>query len=170
MALLTLPQVRENVETGLVDTALQRIMNSAEQDIDQRFGAVALQVDSLIGGGKAIWLTRPILTITSIVETVGDTNTTLSADDYDTRHNKQLDRLTTGTNGRSLWGDKAKVTYVPVDTTERRIAVYLRLIKLEIQFSGLDSERTGDFSSKSLDYSSEREKILSGLREAGEFI
>ncbi len=167
MALMTLPEVRQNIETGLLDTALQRIMNAVEQDIDQEYGAVDSQVDQFDGGLLSLWLSRPILSITSIVERIGNTDITLASDDYETRHESQIDRLTTGTNSRSTWGDKVTVTYVPVDTTARRIAVYLKLIKLDIQYSGLDSERVGDFSSKSMDYPSERLKILSGLRRAG---
>ena len=93
MALLTVTEVRTHVETGLVDAALTRIMNAAEQDIDQRHGAVAAQVDDQPGGLKSIWTTRPILTITSVVETVGSDDTTLSTDDDVKRHETQLDRL-----------------------------------------------------------------------------
>ncbi len=168
MALMTLPEVRQNIETGLLDTALQRIMNAVEQDIDHEYGAVALQTDNILEGGlKSIWTSRPISSITSVTERDGTTDTILSSDDYELNHESQLDRLTTGTNSRSTWGNKVTVVYVPVDTTARRIAVYLRLIKLDIQYSGLDSERTGDFSSKSTDYPSERLRILSGLRRAG---
>ena len=40
MALLTLAEVRENIEIDLVDDALQRIMDSEESEIDERFGEV----------------------------------------------------------------------------------------------------------------------------------
>ncbi len=170
MTLMSLPEVRQNIETGLLDAALQRIMDAVEQDIDQRHGAVDSQVDDLEGGLKSIWTTRPILTITSIVETVIETDTTLAADDYETRHNRQLDRLDSGTNARTRWGDRVKITYVPIDTTARRITVYLKLILLDIMYSGLDNSREGDFASSGLDYYTERGKILSGLSEPGNFI
>lgn len=167
MPLMSLPEVRQNIETGLLDEALQRIMDAAEQDIDNRYGAVGSQVDDLEGGGKSIWTTRPISSITTIVETVLDDKTTLATDDYTIRHDIQLDRENDGTNGRMLWGHRVKITYVPVDTTARRRGVYLRLITLAIQYSGLDSSRQGDFSSKGLDYSTERDKILSGIGNEG---
>ena len=86
MALLTLSQVRENIETGLGDDALQRIMDAVEEDIDQRHGAVASQVDDLEAGLEKLWTTRPILTITTVTETVGTTDTDLSANDFVKRH------------------------------------------------------------------------------------
>lgn len=170
MSLLTLAQVRENIETGLGDDALQRIMNAVEEDIDQRHGAVDAQTDDLEAGDKKLWTTRPILTITTVTETVGTTDTELSANDYVKRHETQLNRLNTGDNGRERWGVRVKITYVPVDTTNRRITAYLKMILLDIVYSGLDSSREGDFNSKSLGYAPEREKLLSSLDRPGMFI
>lgn len=170
MALLTLLQVRENIETGLSDTALQRIMDAVEEDIDQRHGDVASEVDDLETGFEKLWTTRPIGTITTVVETVGTVDTTLSANDYIRRHQTQLDRLNTGDNPRERWGVRVKITYVPVDTTKRRITTYLKMILLDIVYSGLDSSREGDFNSKSVNYDTEREKLLSALDRPGMFI
>jgi hypothetical protein len=170
MALLTSTEVRTHVETGIVDAALQRIMDGAEQDIDQRYGAVGAQVDDLPSYGvEDIFTTRPILTITSVAETIGDTTTTLATDDYEQKHGQMLHRLGTGTNGRIRWGDSVLVTYAPVDTTDRRIVAYIALIKLYVVVNGLGSERMGDFSSNSLDYNVEREKILRSLGSPGGF-
>ena len=170
MALLTSTEVRTHVETGIVDAALQRIMDGAEQDIDQRHGAVATQVDDLPSKGvEDIFTSRPILTITSVAETIGTTTTTLATDDYVERHSHQLHRLDTGTNGRLTWGDRVKITYVPVDTTDRRVVAYIQLINLYIEFNGLSTERKGDFSSQWLDYNIEREKILKSLNAPGSF-
>ena len=170
MPLMSLPEVRQNIETGLLDAALQRIMDAVEQDIDQQHGAVATHVDYLDGGLKSIWTTRPILTITTIEETVGGVDTTLSSDDYVIRHNGQLDRLATGSNSRTRWGDKVNVTFVPVDTTARRIAVYLKLIQLDIQYSGLSGSGEGDHSESNLDYGVERRKLLNSLSRSGFFV
>jgi hypothetical protein len=170
MALLTLAKVRENIETGLGDDALQRVMDSVEDDIDQRHGAVASEVDDLVGGLKSIWTTRPILSITSIVETVDNTDTTLATNDWTKRHDTQLSRDDDGTNSRQRWGDRVKITYVPVDTTNRRIMAYLKLIQLELVYSGYGSSKEGDFNSSALDYEAEREKILGSLSRKGMFM
>ena len=169
--LIAATEMRTHVETGVVDAALTTIINGAQQDIDQKYGAVAAQVDDLPSKGVTdIFTTRPILTITSIAETIGTTTTTLSSNDYETKHGQQLHRLDTGDNGRSTWGDRALVTYVPVDTTDRRKVALIQLTTLYINFNGLDSERKGDFSSKGLDYNTEREKILRSLGRPGSFV
>ena len=170
MALMTVVDVRKNVETGLEDDALQIVMDAVEEDIDQRHGAVLAQVDSIEGKSRHIFTTRPIGTITAIVERIISTDTTLATNDYVQRHTKQLERLDTGTNARRRWGDRVTITYVPTDTTSRRKAVYIKLIKLEIEYSGVDSSREGDFSSKALDITAEREKLLASLAEPGGFI
>ena len=170
MALLTLAQVRENIETGLSDAALQRVMNSAEEDINQRHGAIDTQTDDIEGNLKSLWTNRPISSITSVTETIGTVDTVLSSDDYTRRHDRQMDRENDGTNPRQRWGDRVTIIYVPVDDTHRRVTVYLKLILMEIVFSGLDSSREGDFNSKSLDYTSEREKLLGSLSRPAGFI
>ena len=170
MPLLTIAKVRENIESGLGDDALQRIMNAAEDDIDQRHGAIESEVDDLVGGLESIWTTRPILSITSIIETVGNTNTTLSTDDWTKRHDTQLDRDDDGTNPRKRWGARVKITYAPVDTTNRRIMAWLKLIQLESVYSGYGSSKEGDFNSAALDYEEEREKILGSLSRKGMFM
>ena len=169
MTLMAISQVREHVETGLVDDALERFMDSVEEDIDQEFGAVASQVDDLEGKTKLLFTTRPISSITSIVETVGTTDTTLATNDYKKRHNSQIDRLNTGTNSRTKWGDRVLVTYVPVDDTKRRQMVYIRLIELAVKYNALKGENAGDYSSQSAEYEKERLGILRGLRRGGYF-
>ncbi len=168
--LMDIVLVRQHIETGLIDAALQRVMDSVEEDIDQEFGLVASQVDDLEGKTKSIFTTRPISSITSIVETVGTTDTTLAANDYQLRHNSQIDRLNTGTNSRTKWGDRVKVTYVPVDDTNKRQTVYIRLIELAVKYNALKGEHAGDYSSQSVEYEKERLGILRGLRRGGFFM
>ena len=170
MALIDATEMRTHVETGVVDAALTTIIDGADQDIIQRHGAVATEVDDLpTKGVEDIFTSRPILTIPSVAETIGTTTTTLATDDYEQRHGQQLHRLDTGTNGRLTWGDRVKVTYVPIDTTERRKVALIALVKLYLAFNGLSTERKGDFSSQGLDYNTEREKILKSLNAPGSF-
>ena len=168
MALIDATEMRTHVETGIVDAALTTIIDGADQDIIQRHGAVATEVDDLPSKGvEDIFTTRPISSITSVIETIGTTSTTLATDDYVQRHGQMLHRLDTGTNGRLTWGDRVKVTYVPVDTTDRREVALIALVKLYLAFNGLSSERKGDFQSSALDYNTEREKILRSLNPPG---
>ena len=168
--LMEVDVVRTHVETGITDNALQRVLDASEQDIDQRHGALASQVDDLIGGLKSVWTTRPNGSIDTVVETIGTTDTALSSNDYVQRHDTQLDRLNTGDNGRQRWGDRVKITYTPTDDVDRRRDVLVRLIKLSLEYTGHDSAKDGDFTSKPLSYSTEREKILSALESKGFFV
>lgn len=170
MGLMTLVEMRQNVETGLGDDALQRIIDGAEQEIDQQLGAAVSQVDDMEGLVYSIYTTRPVASITTIVETVGTTDTTLASSDYRLRHNSQIDRLNTGANSRNKWGDRVKVTYIPVDDTAKRRLALIKLVELSVKYNGLSSESAGDYSASSLDYEGEREKILNGLRRKGFFM
>ncbi len=166
MALLTTVQFLEHFDTDLGTDALQRLLDDAEADIVRLFGAHATQVDYRLGDGVNIWLSRPASSITQVVETVGDTETTLAANDYKTLFGgRQLERDPDGTNGRTTWGERVKVTYVPEDDTARRRRVQLDLVKLAIQYEGLDSVRVGNVSSQQIsgNYQQRRSEILSAL-------
>ncbi|MCQ4575414.1 MAG: hypothetical protein NOU37_09250 [Candidatus Brocadiales bacterium] len=172
MALMSATEVRQHIDTDLVDAALQRLIDAAEEDIDTHFGSVTSQLDELLGnGGKHLWPTRPIKTVSSIVETVGTTDTTLASDDYKLLHGgRQIERLNTGTNARNSWGDRTKIQYTPEDETKKRKGILIKLVKLEVEYNGLSSERAGDYQSSSLDYEGERKKILGGLAGFGSFV
>lgn len=169
--LLTLAEMREHVETDIVDGALQRVMNSEEAEIDSRFGAIATQPDVLGGLGTDLFPSRPIQTVTgTITEILFDTfgnesSTDLNADDFKILNNgRTLKRLTTGTNPRQVWGHRIELTYVPLDETERRIGVLVDLVKLSLSNNGKKNEWSGDYRTEQKEnYQRERERILSRL-------
>lgn len=168
--LLTVAAMREHVETDMIDAAVQRVMNGEESEIDSRFGLVAAQVDTLEGLGTEIFPSRPVLSISEIVETLFDTfgnetATTLNADDYTIiNEGRVVKRLTTGTNPRQVWGHRLKVTSVPLDETDRRISVLIDLVKLALANTGLKNEWSGDYRTEQKEsYQGEREKILARL-------
>ena len=68
-----------------------------------------------------------------------------------------------GTNERTTWGDRLKITSVPVDDLAARRRVQADLVQLAIQFKGLKGERAGNYQSQFVDYEQEREMILSRL-------
>lgn len=170
MSTLTLAEAKAFIETDLSDTALQMLIDSEEAEIVYQIGAIASQVDDIVGENLSniITLTRRASSITSIVEKVGSgtyTSTTLASNDYSLRHYRILERLSSGTNQANTWGNIVTVTYVPVDDTARRKMVTVDLIKLAIVYNGLDSKRTGDYSeAQKKDYQAERERIISRLR------
>lgn len=171
MALLTLAQLKEHIEAELADDALTRLLNGADQAVEQRYGAIATQVDEFVvsfdlypnGRDKYVNLTRQVSSITSVTEQLygGDADT-LAADDYDLR-GRSLERLNSGTNSRNVWGHRVVVTYVPYDDTNQRIPVIVDLVKIELGYRGLHAERASDYSMTAAEYQKERESILGAL-------
>jgi len=165
MTLLTKEEFTEHFDTDLSQDAIDRLLNDAESEINRRFGSLTSQIEDHQDEGRYLFLQRPASSITSIVETVGTTDTTLETDDYALYHgNRMIKRLTTGINGRTNWGDRIRVTYVPASDSNQRKRVQLDLVKLAIQYQGLSTQESGNYSANFLDYEKEREKILSRLQ------
>lgn len=165
MSLITTDELREHVETDLSDDALQRLIDANEKEIIRKFGAHATQIDYVEPGrSDCLFLSRPPSEITEVVERWGDTETTLSADDYELIANwKRLNRLSTGTNPTSFWGDRVKVTYTPVDQNDERKGVLVDLCKLEIEYTGNAADSSGDVKATKKELRAARAGILSRL-------
>jgi len=167
--LLTVDQFREHFETDLSDEALQRILDADEAEIVARCGAHASASEMLPGGGEWLVLARTPASITSVTEVVGDTTTVLASNDYRVWPHGQLERLSSGTNGASYWGDVVTVVYVPEDRNAQRTGVLIKLATLSARFTGLKQESVGggDYASTALDYTLERERLLRSLAPKG---
>ena len=167
MAALVTPTVlREHVETDLPDSALTRILDDADREIARICGPIgATHTVRLWGGDEMLFLAIPAASITTITETVADVETILASDDYRIwPAGFMIQRLHTGTNTRSTWGDEVEVIYTPVAETDRRIRVEIDLARLAIQYNALAAESVGEYDSTSADYSAERYALLSALR------
>ncbi len=163
--LITAGQLREHVETDLTDEALERLVDSADAEIIRAYGPHDGEQSALVAGrGYRIWLPRPAESITEIVEwagweTPGDADT-VSAATYHLEH-----------GGRTIWRTDAQfmtnvqVTYTPVADNPRRTAVLIDLVKLEIQYRGLNTERVGSYSVTYMDHDKERQRVLTRLRQ-----
>lgn len=163
MSDLTVAEFQEHFETDLVSDALQRFIDDAEADIVRRFGSASAQIDDLPGGHGMLFLRKRASSITTLIETVGATATTLAADDYRIRKSGwALERRSDGTNGRTSWGDVV-VTYVPVSESAQIARVTIDLVKLAIQNDALTQSRDGDHFEIAKSYQSERSNILSSL-------
>lgn len=169
MALLTVTQIREHVETDLGNDALQRIIDSEDGEITRRFGAATTQTETLKGGESYVFLSRLVSSITSVTEEVNETTTTLAVDDYDLWWNQAIERDSDGTNGRSTWGDKVTVVYVPQTTTPQRTLLLIQLVQLAVQYRGVQSASigSGDYSATYHDYQRERERLFRKLEPRG---
>lgn len=166
MAWLTTSDVAAHIEHDLSATAIQRLIDDAEEDILARFGAHTSQTDYLTGGDLYLYTRRPVSSVSSITETVAETDTTLSSDDYSivVPGGSRLKRLRDGTNPATRWAREVTVTYTPVDDLDRRNRVGLDLIRLALQYSALRRVRDGDHSESGVEYQKERNQILSGLK------
>lgn len=166
--ILTLTQVREHVETGLPDTALQRIIEAEDAEIIRRFGSGTTQTEMLAGGTPLLFLSRPVTSITMLTETVNDATTTLDATDYTIWWATTLERDDDGAHPASVWGERITVTYVPLDLLYQRQAILTQLVQLAVRYNGVQAESIGgDYSATSADYLRERERIMRPLAPRG---
>ena len=168
--ILTVSEFREHVETSLGNAAVQRLLDGAEALIVARAG-VSGSITELAGGGyRWITVTRPIGTLTSIIEDYGadDDPVTLAADDYLVfPPGTVIERLSGGTNSGLRWSGRVLVTYTPVDDTAIRKLVQLQLAKLEIAFTpGLAMTVIGSWTEQYLQgktYPEQQADILNAL-------
>lgn len=176
MALITVNQLMEHVESDLSDDALQRILDSEDAEITKRTGVhTGTVTETFAGGDLLLFVGRPISAITSVTEYVGgylsgEVETVLAADDYRIwGSGRYIQRLSSGTNSRVLWGERVQVIYTPRIETAERVLVLINLCKLAIRYSGVKSERIGDFSENVFGqaYSEERERLLKQLEPSG---
>lgn len=176
MSLLTLTLLRELIETDLSDDALQLYLDDAEAEIIKRYGLHGESGTEVVedefpaskiyddGRNSCIYLSRPASTISSVVEREDDVETTLSSNDYRIIHNGvAVERLTGGTNKREAWAPEVRITYLPVSQLATRKRVQRDLVQLAIQYKGLISEQTGDYSASMDVYQTERNRILAVL-------
>lgn len=171
MAILTVSQLREHVETDLGDDAVQRLADAAEEMILRAVGSAAAvtelydEHDYTYGRERSLYASLPVSSITSVKErdTPDGTQTTLAADDYSLRGNRELLRLRDGTNPRLLWAPYVEVIYTPATDAGLRKLAQINLVKLASMYSGATSETMGDFSFSHGAYADQVRDILATL-------
>lgn len=170
MSLISIAELKQHVETDLDDDAIQRLIDDAEDEIDERHGGLESQTDVINNAelSTCLFLSRKVVSITSVTEEFisgGDVDSTvLDSTDYRVRsNNRQVDRLSDGVNPRSTWANSVIFVYVPKDETNRRVRVTIDLVRLAIQYTASKAERTGDFSMTSVEYEKERSQLIARL-------
>lgn len=165
--LLTPANVREHVETDLSDTAIQRLLDDVDAEIIRRYGPHGGPLTEIVDGREGlIILSRPILTVTSITERNGLTDTALAVDDWRQWYNRALERLDSGTNGAEQWGERITIVYTPADEQAQRKRVELDLVKLDIHYEAVKAQVIGDYNEVSVDFGAEREMLYGQLGPA----
>lgn len=147
MSILTVNQLREHVETDLLDDALQRLADGAEGTIIAAIGSLTARTDVLGGLHRSIWATAAVSAVTFIKERNfdDDTQVTLAADDYRQEGGKRFIRLGNGTNPRQSWARYVEIAYTPDIDTGILQTVQIALVKLGVVYSGAERETDGEF-------------------------
>lgn len=173
--LVTVAQLREHVKTSLVDAALQRFLDAADQAVVARLGPLGNVTDvRFLRGERIILLGRVPGAVGSITELYDDnaTSVVLAAGDY-VLDGSTFRRLDTGPNPPDYWAHRTTFVYTPGDDTARRVIAIIRLCALDItenDSAGVVSRTVGQHK---VDYGSqqarreEREAIWSELEAAG---
>lgn len=159
--------------TVLTDESLLILLDAAAQAIVREHGPSGATTERLSASGDLLMLSRPALTITTVVEDARWAPVTLAANDYSLSSSGQtLRRLSTGTNPRYYWHGRVAVTYTPFDDTAERQRVQRELVMLDIAFQpGLVSQSIGTWSeaytASGKSYSEQRADILASLSGGG---
>lgn len=170
-ALITTAQAREHIETDLGDAALQRIIDDADAAIIERYGAHAGNVVADIDRGPnptaLIFRDRPIDAVVSLLEFSDRhslTSVALNPLDYRILHGgRTIERLTTGPNAASWWGERLVLTYAPTADAARRTMLEIDLVKLRAKYEALKDEGIGDYRAGHVDYEAEWNRLLGRL-------
>ena len=161
MALLTATQIRDHIETSLIDEAIERYRDAAEEEIIAALGPAASHVEVHASKGSIVPLARRATSITSVVERNGDTSETVDSDEYELAPDGYSIRRKEG----GSWGEEVTATVVPYTESASRIQAMLELVKLAIAFDGLASSGLGDVRQQGYsDYHAERVKVINTLR------
>jgi hypothetical protein len=183
--LVDVATLRTHVETDLLDPAVQRLLDDADAAIVARYGpntgniTVDLQGAPFgeawpgLGIDRLLFPNRAVTAVVSITEyrvREDPTGVLLDATDYRLLYGGMaIERLTTGPNGRSTWGERVVITYTPDAQTARRILLEIDLVRLAVQYTALRAESIGDWRGEHPDYEAERERMLRRLRPAISF-
>jgi len=156
--------------TVLSDESLLILLDSAAQAIVREHGPAGETKERLRVRGDLLMLSRPALSITSIVEDARGAATALAADDWELSSSGQtLYRLVDGTNPGYYWAGRVDVTYTPFDDTAERQRVQRALVMLDINHhAGLTSQQVGTWAetyaaNSVFNYEIERAAILASL-------
>jgi hypothetical protein len=155
-SLLSPAELQEFASSDLNDAALQIIIDGCEAEMIQRFGPHATATQTFFSPCAYIVLSR---TATGI-DTITADGTELTTDDF-TVISGRIVRLESGS-----WSGPLVVTYLPEDETAKRKLALMKLCKLEIAYSGYQSQSIGDVSEQPLDLNAERERIFASLASA----
>lgn len=166
MALITATQFRQHFETDLVDGAIDRLIDAADDEIIARLGPASSvpYVSEENGKNKIVHLDRKASSVDTVVERIRDTDYALASDDFELLSDGfRVQRKRGSTYPDTHWNGRVTFTYTPTSEANRRIQLEIDLVKLAIQFSGLEEESGGGQKCKSLPYQKARNELFQGM-------
>jgi hypothetical protein len=156
------------VESDLSDATLASKAKSAVGEIATRTGIGAGSIESYADGigQRFIPLDPPAATVDEVTEDGAELD---AAVDYRLRPGGiLLERLSAGSP--SCWRGDLHITYAGAATDDRYDRVVADLVKLSLEWSGLDARRDGDYSEESvgaraggLGYQEQRDELITEL-------
>lgn len=171
-----LARVKKRLETDLDDTELQLIIDEANQAVISRYGPhsnpVVPVTETYDGYRKRIVLdnvinTAELVTITEYTTSADDSAVPMTASDYRIlTPGSIVERRPDGPNAAHRWAKRVKFMYTPVNDGDQREEVIIKLVMLSVQYEPVSSKTVGagDIAETNLDYTAEREKLLSSLQ------
>ena len=166
MSLLTIAQLRTEVQTSLLNDALQTIIDREEEQMVDRLGphyvaATAIsETHPVRSGGKNVYTRRRIQSVSSVAErSPGGDNATVAATNYEVWAGQgRIERIS------GEWAARVVVTYIPADDSAKRKQALITLIRLILERTALKQESfAGEHSYTAGDWDAERAQIYRNL-------
>jgi hypothetical protein len=149
MAVLAVDELRARVETAVSDPDLQALLDRIEAECKAAVGnpytsAVATITETHEGGGRDLFLKRPVGTISSVTEYSSldaSTGTVITTSGYYAWPNQgRLQRLQSG----GKWGARVVVVYVPQDDRHKWKEAEIDLARLALARAPMKAEAVAD--------------------------
>lgn len=163
--LLTTAELREHLETGLSDAALERLVDSADAYLIRMKGQhdpdATMTYETERSLPFRLWLPRTASDITSVEER----QTYLGAG-WQTREEGYYRLADQGQSVLSLgrrFYPLLRVEFTPVPENDIRAEMLIGLVRLELQDTGLDSERDDTYTYKAKNKTMARREIMERL-------
>lgn len=174
-SLVSTDEVRALVDTGLTDAELQAVIDRVESEITDEIGAPygdgVTITETLKGGGRNLYLKRPVSSVSSVTEYASLSDTTGNAltenEQFFVWGNQgRLERIS-AIYGDILWSRVVKVVYAPADQREKRKGVIIDLVRIVISRSAYFQESVGGeyaYMAPSNWWESEKRRVMKRIR------
>lgn len=174
-SLVSTDEVRALVDTGLTDEELQAVIDRVEDEITEEigepYGEGVTITETLEGGGRNLYLKRPVSSVSSVTEYASLSDTTGNAlteneQFYVWGKQGRLERIS-AVYGDILWGRVVQVVYVPVDQRKKRKDVVIDLVRIVVSRSAYMQESVGgeySYMAPSNWWESEKRRVMKRIR------